>query len=57
MLSAGKLLSLLPLSVVVIQGWRQHSIREEPTAGEQRQADRDKGTLLVSTLIGLNVKL
>lgn len=32
-LSAGKLLSLLPLGVVVVQRRRQHSIREKPTVG------------------------
>lgn len=38
-LGTGKLLSLLPLGVVVIQGWRQHSIREESTAGTKASRD------------------
>lgn len=38
-LSAGKLLALLPLRVVVVKGRRQHSIREEPTAEKQRHTE------------------
>lgn len=32
-LGAGKLLSLLPLGVVVVRGRRQHGIWKKPTAG------------------------
>lgn len=39
MLSTGKLLPLLPLGVVMVQGWRQHCIWEEPTAGGQRYTE------------------
>lgn len=39
MLSTGKLLSLLPLGVVVVQGRRQHGIREESTAGTKASRD------------------
>lgn len=37
--STGKLLSLLPLGIVVIQRWRQHSVWKKPTAGEHRQTE------------------
>lgn len=52
MLSTGKLLSLLPLGVVVVQGWRQHSIREEPTAGEQQDTET---ALLTSILLVVKI--
>lgn len=53
MLSTGKLLSLLPLGVVVVQGRRQNGIREESTAGTK--ASRDKRyelTILLLIMIG-----
>ena len=50
MFSTGKLLSLLPLGVVMVQGRRQHGIREEPTAGKQRDTE---AALLTSILLGV----
>lgn len=38
-LSAGELLSLLPLGVVVVQGGRKHSVGEKPAAGAPRKTE------------------